>query len=365
MRILTLALLMLVGGSTVCTTKETCLPADGDCAVGALLLYTPTLYPRFLYSGNLSANTITGYRINYSAGSVDSFGSVPQASNAHLSIHPNGKLLYAANGAANTVTTFVIDPFSGALNLSSSLNVNGPAAFTPAPAGAFGYLINTAAQTLETYILDPTGGALFFASTVSANGASNHIGWHPDGRTLYIANSSGNISTFTTDGATGQAILVASVPLAVARYVAVDPLGRFLYCTDNTSALKIFTINADRSLTQLASAATGSFNTVVTTSANGNLVYVTNQGTSDVSIFRVDSTGTLTPVATRPAGSSPIGVVADVTGKFVFVGNSGSLDVYGYRSNPATGDMTQFVTLPAGLGAQGLVIANQALMRAP
>lgn len=161
---------------------------------------------------------------------------------------------------------------------------------------------------METYLLNSQTGSASLVSATSSGGAGpNFITLHKNGLALHVANSTaGNVSSFAVNPATGAVTLTGQATLAVARGVAADPQGRFVYATDDS---KVFRINTDGTLTQISTVATGVFNTFVTTTPDGRFVYTTNQTSNDVSVLSVDDSGVLTNVVNRAAGTGPIGIL--------------------------------------------------------
>jgi len=335
--------------------RISCQAADSSCNPFAILAGV-RFFPRFIYSRNLTAATITGYSIDYTSGALSSAGFVSGDASSSLSMRPDGALLYSANSAH--INTYFINQDSGALTLSNNQSASAPVMFLTDSNGRFGYSFATGSNSIDTYLLNDSGGMSFVSSSTDSGGM-NYAAFHPGGRLLYVANStSGDISTFTVDPSSGATSLLGQAPLAVARSVAIDPFGRFAYATDNTALLKIFQINVDGTLSLLGNATTGTFNTFVCASSDGRFVYTTNQTSADVSVLSVSSTGILTNVANRSAGSGPIGCALDRSGKYAYV-NTPVGNVVPYSIDKSTGDLTQLSPIAAGSGAQGLAIQYQ------
>ena len=333
-----------------------CASADPTCNPLALIVLRRVYQPRFVYSGNFSGATITGYSLDYGSGMLTPLGTLATATSAHLSIHPGGRVLYSSNGTS--LTSYVIDQGTGLLTAGATLPTVAASGLIPGAFGRFGYVLNTGSGTIDTYFLDGESGGMSFVSTTSANGTSNFAALHPGGLLLYVANSSGNVSGFSVDPNTGLVALATQTPLAVARGVAIDPLGRYVYVTDNTNSLKVYSIQGDGSLLSIGTAPTGTFNTFVAAAPGAHSVYTTNQTSNDVSALSVGPTGALMSIANRAAGAGPIGIAIDFTGRYLYA-NGSSATLTAFAIDAVTGDLTQIGTQPAGTGAQAVAIHNQ------
>lgn len=348
----------LVTGS--CTVHAECKTMDLSCDLLGFSFFGRSAFPRFVYSGNLGGGSVASYALDYSSGTISSSGSVA-ATPGCVAVHPGGQMLYSANGGANTITSFFVNQSTGSLTSATSNPATGTSGLAIDSGGTFLYSLNATTNLVETYLLNAlTGSATFVSSTTSGGTGPNFIAMHGNGQLLYIANSTaGNVSAFVVNPTTGAVTLLGQSTLAVARGVAVDPFGRFVYATDNTSVLKVFRIAANGSLTQISTVATGVFNTFVATTPDGRFVYTTNQTSNDVSVLYVQDNGILLNLANRPAGSGPIGISVEPTGKFLFVGNAGAGTVMVYSINRLTGDITLVDTKAAAAGSQSIAFSNR------
>lgn len=342
-----------------CSSDNDCSRADSTCALSALIPYLPFYVPRFLYSGNNTSNTISGYRIDPGTGALAALGNTATLSVLNLKISPDGRFLYIATGGGNSIVTFAIHPYTGALTQIGSVAATAPVDLLLDSSRRFAYVLNTLPASLQTFAIDPASGALSPSSTLTMGSAGNQMAWRPDQRAIYVANATGQVMVFRVDPASGAALLLSQTGLANARGVSADPFGRYVYVTDNTAILKVFQVLGDESLTLVSNATTGTFNTFSSVTPDGKYVYVSNQTTDNISVLQVGDGGVLTNVANQPAGTGPIGVHCDVNGRFLFVANSGSGDTYSFRINPSSGLLTLVSSLPSGVTAQTLGTLNQ------
>ncbi len=165
----------------------------------------------FLYTSNYGDNTISGFAINSSSGSLTQIegspfpvpGEVPDG----LVVHPSGKFLYAVvplidelGMGENGVASFTIDPTSGTL--------------TP---------VQGSPVTFGTEFPGPFSIAL-----------------DPKGKFLYVLGSSdGKIYEFSIDASTGALTPLAGSPynqelILYASDLTIDPSGKFLYYSSET-----------------------------------------------------------------------------------------------------------------------------------
>jgi 6-phosphogluconolactonase len=72
---------------------------------------------RFLYASNRGHNSIVGYRIDPSTGSLSLIGFATQGVNfpRNFAIDPSGRWLYVANQKSDTIVQFEINPETGEL----------------------------------------------------------------------------------------------------------------------------------------------------------------------------------------------------------------------------------------------------------
>ncbi len=195
----------------------------------------------------------------------------------------------------------------------------------------------------------------------------------PTGRFAYVANcgirtctfsTSGNVSAYTINAATGALTPVAGSPFSAGSgpiELAVEPTGRFLYVanitSNNVSAYAIDATSGALTLVPGSPFSAGDGSHAVAVEPTGNFIYVVNIRSSNISAYTIDAiTGALTPVPgspfpTGPGGSAPHSVAVDSTGQFVYAINCGSLcggtgsgDTSAqYRINAITGALTRLI----------------------
>jgi hypothetical protein len=94
-----------------------------------------------------------------------------------------------------------------------------------------------------------------------------------------------------------------------------------------------------------------------------NFLYVMSQGSNQVFGFRIGTTsGTLTPLtpANEPTGAQPVAMAlhptVNNTGQFLYTSNAGSSNISGFTLDPASGSMSNPVTVIAPASPSGIAV---------
>ena len=267
------------------------------------------------------------------------FGNTPQG----LVLAPSNKFLYVANTLANTISTFSIAG-DGSLSLLGNTfvgpsKVTGPWETIIDPSGKYLLVTNTSGY-VSVFSLDSASGALTAAtgSPFYANELPTEIAMPPSDNLVYVSNSGstyGSVTAFTFDPtlASCGAILcsVSGSPFlagAGAGALAVDSSGQYLYVA-NTSAV----------------------NNPELSNAVGN-----------ISAFSINTTnGVLTPVSGSPffppfsgsSGPSALAVIPNTP--FLYATTPGSYySVWCFAINSETGQLTLTSGAPFSVPAGGL-----------
>ena len=107
-------------------------------------------------------------------------------------------------------------------------------------------------------------------------------------------------------------------PGAVPFAVAFDSAGHLAVTDAGTNAVTTFTINEDRTLTQLDSAATGQAATCWIVAAD-NLFYASNAGSASVSGYRSSPAGTLTALGNTATDPGTVDAAVSSDRHFLYV----------------------------------------------
>jgi 6-phosphogluconolactonase len=158
----------------------------------------------------------------------------------------------------------------------------------------------------------------------------------PSGRFVYVA--AGDVLAYRIDPLTGRLTPLPGSPFPAgigATSLAVDPLDRFVYVTNQSSnSVSGLTINsATGALTLISGSpfAAGTAPQSIAIDPLGRYVYVANQGSDNVSGYLIDqTTGALGPMGGPfAAGSGGLyGITVDPSGKYVYASGYGGIYAY-------------------------------------
>jgi 6-phosphogluconolactonase (cycloisomerase 2 family) len=273
--------------------------------------------------------------------------------------------LYAIDfNGSGAVLAYSIDPFTGGLTQVGSALPAGvePCGIVADPRGRAVYVVNFGGD-ISAYTADAATGAI--ASTgrfpVRATLVADPIAIAMDaeGRYLYTANSeTQDVSEFwvltggelqASFGPFGQGGLHENNGIPVIgppEFVAVDPLGRFLYETifgsTSTQTLAVYAISNAGEITPTGPVS-GDGPGVIAFDPLGRFAFIADSETNRVTSFSIDSiTGVLTQISGQllAAGTHAGSIAVDPAGKFL------------YAVSAATNDATVFSVASAGVLAQ-------------
>ncbi|MBX3327471.1 MAG: beta-propeller fold lactonase family protein [Nitrospira sp.] len=301
-----------------------------------------------------------------------------------------GSIVYVTNSGANSVSGYTVNPSTGglaAISGSPFSNIPTPSAIAVSANGLFVYIASSDKNTVTAFRVG-TNGALLFGDSTSGNPNPVSVGTTPralaiskDSQFLYVANSgSSDVSVFKI-GTAGGLTLVAqtegrskpvgagvSSPIAL----AITPNGRFLYVANSTSnTITAFQVDSSGLLTLVPQAgpstnpisSSGTGLTALALSSNGQFLYVTNGTSNNVAMFRVEPSGLLTlipPTTSNPistGGTTPNGLAVGADGAHLYIANGdggGTVATFLIGSNglltlvPAVGVSPNPVPSPAG-----------------
>ena len=277
-------------------------------------------------------------------------------------------LLYAVNARSNSVSVFGVH--GDRLALHGVVGSGGNFPVSLAVHGDLVYALNAlGAGELEGYRV--VGGTL---RPISGSGRSlglgdspspdstflytpGQVGFSPDGSQVIVttkANGS-NLDVFNVgaDGRLSRPVLnrsTAPVPFGF----TFDPAGRLVVGEAGTSSVSTYTLNTDRTLTPVGSAADSQAALCWVTPAAGNY-YVTNTGSGTVSGYHIDASGQPTTFTQASADPGPIDLAASADGSFLYVeaGVHGNVDSYRINTD---GTLSTLAAVPAlGAGIEGIV----------
>jgi hypothetical protein len=336
----------------------------------------------FVQTDNITGNQIVAYRRandgtltatnTYATGGLGGIlaGSVVDhlASQGSLTYDQRHGLLYAVNAGSNTVSVFSVR--GDRLNLIQVLGSGGTFPVSVAVHGDVVYVLNAenGASVQGFFVLfdhliaipgsnRPLG--LDPAATPQFVNTPGQVAFSPDGSNLIVTTkANGNALDVFGVGPFGQlsaAPVVNSEPGAVPFAISFDRAGRLVIAEAGTNALATFTINPDRTITQLAAVPTGQAATCWVAPVDG-LFYASNAGSASVTGFRSGLGGRLTLLGNTTTDPGTVDASASSDGRFLYVQSGAAGIVDGFHVN-ADGSLTGVgsVTVPGAAGGEGIV----------
>jgi 6-phosphogluconolactonase (cycloisomerase 2 family) len=251
---------------------------------------------RFVYTVNTDDSSVSMFTINQTTGvltpttpaSVSTLIPGETLSEpGFLTVDPTGRFLYvsALDSVDATVSMFTINQTTGLLTPTSPATVltgGIPFQVVVAPNGKFAYVVNNFSGGEMTdgvwqYTINSTTGVLTqnTPAYIAAGSAPTEIAVDPTSRFAYVVNRLDNhVSMYTIDPNTGNLTLNAAaanptgtIATGVEPFrIDFDPTGKFVYVTNEGSAVSIYTVNSDGTLTNagITGVATGGLSTAIT-----------------------------------------------------------------------------------------------------
>ncbi len=284
-----------------------------------------------------------------------------------------GKFAYVANNGDGTISAYTIDPNSGQLTAVAGSPVpdgTGPAAVSLAPNGKFAFSASDNGTKIHAFTIDQTSGKLtevanspYTVQGFSVGSAFPDIAVDSNSAHLYLASAGdAKVAAFAIDATTGQ---LTALPTVVAgagagAIPAFSPDGKYLYVMDTSAnAVSGYTIESDGSLTPMGSTfPTGAGPTWISFTPDGKFAYVANTGEDSISAYSVSS-GQLAPLATPTFATNehPEDLTIDVSGTHLYApvaNGSAAGAVDWFTIDPATGLLTGGKAVPADTVAAGV-----------
>ena len=351
----------------------------------------------YIANGNTSLQNVAAFSVtngvlaNLQNPQLGSIGIPPSA----LAINPKGTLLWVGSGAVDGglaspggLFVYVINS-NGTLTLGNSGNPLAQSVAANAMAvDPSGNYLAVAANTLSgagttspvvtIYSIDQSNGTLTQQGMpLTLQGVSaSQIVFAPNGTELFVTLGTAGVAVIgfdTASGALGNSALedrnLANGYSDIG--VAVDPSSKYLFVTETgTSGVRVFSINANLTLTELTPAVLGTTTGspyptalgpgAVLVDSTGAYVYVANSTASSISQFSLNAaSGALTSIGTAVStlqngsstdGAAPISLAEDSAHGYLLVGTQGG-----------SPDLESFAIAGAGTAAPGaLTFASQA-----
>jgi 6-phosphogluconolactonase len=286
------------------------------------------------------------------------------------------EFLYLATGAngQGEILAFSVDPTTG--RLSSPASFPAPQAIYEMrtdPTGNFLFASDFDAGAVRAYSVNGTTGALteingspFTSPQTMGNGGPLAVS--PDGKFLFFADASGDITTFSISAGmltpTGTSVQDGNQPYQF----AVDPSGKFLYVSNHSDfgVGDQFSVFAIDSATGALSAVAGSpFHfqsnsdpSGITIRSDGNFVYSALSNSAGVEGLAVDrATGALTLISGSPWGTGQIPEQVAITpsGKYLYVSTLGVGAIHPFSVDQSSGALTALPAVTGGNPTQMII----------
>lgn len=234
---------------------------------------------RFVYTANSDDSSVSMFTVNQTTGvltpttpaSVSTLIPGELLSDpGFLTVDPTGRFLYVTSLLSDGAAVFIytINQTNGLLTPTSPATVYTggiPFQVVVAPSGKFAYVVNNLSGGEMTdgvwqYSLNSTTGVLTpnTPAAIAAGDGPTEIAVDPTSSFAYVVNRQDNtVSMFTIDPNTGNLTLnsTATNPTGTIATgtqpfrIGFDPSGKFVYVTNEQSAVSIYAVNSDGALT--------------------------------------------------------------------------------------------------------------------
>lgn len=337
--------------------------------------------------------TITGSPFSIS-GQNSSYGVV---------IDPGNKYLYTANVSSNSISPYSINPRTGALTPGTPVasGAGGPNGLFFHPTGKFLYVSNYTGNSISGFSVSSTNGSLTALSDspylTGGPTTINGVVITSDGKFLYAASMGGNggVVGYSIDQSTGSLTLIPGSPFLnnlggdtqnPGDGITIHPNGRWLYMglvgrrkmaawtiDSTTGALTSIEAPILNNSTTGYPDAHGSASTV---SKDGRFLYGTAFSTSGadpkkIIVYAIDqTTGGLTRASEIDTGGGPNDVRLDTNGLFAYTCNSlNPPSISSYSVNTSTGALTALsprdYSIAAPASGPGIMVMQRNLSATP
>jgi 6-phosphogluconolactonase len=364
-------LVCLVGllglGSLSCGGSSEVRPLGDPCDVSASGPVS------FVYTANSNSDSVSGFMLIPDghlcpiAGSPAATGRDPIA----MAVAPSKRVLYVANDGSRDITGYTIAPQGTLTKLAASAATGAtPSAVAVHPSGTYLYATcSLCGPGLWAYRIGASGDLSPIAGSPIDVGdtIARDVQVHPSGRFLYVAIPEA-VAAFAIGDQGGLTPVPGSpFPADEAAYLAMDPLGRFLFVPVSdykvpltSDAVWVFAVGSDGALTQVAKFPLSDVDspTDAVVDPSGRFLYVAAHRSGRILGLGFDSAGTLTPVPGSPfaVGSQPMSVAVDPSGRFVCTVDRVRNSVSSYEMG-SNGSLTLRDARVTGLYPQAVAIA--------
>ncbi len=339
----------------------------------------------FVQTDNVAGNQIVAYHRDHD-GTLDlantyATGGLGGALNGSVVDHlgsqgslvsdPTHGLLYAVNAGSNSVSVFSVD--DDQLSLRQVVDSGGTFPVSIAVHGNVVYVLNAkdggsvSGYSVDGDRLHPIGGSTrplnltIPTDTTQFTHTPGQVAFSPDGTQLIVttkANVAGNdIDVFGVgwDGRLSASPVANSEPGTVPFAIAFDQAGHLLIGEAGPSAVAIFRLHRDGTVTQLDSLANGQPGLCWLTPA-GEFFYTGNTASNSTSGYQSGDNGQLTLLGSTSTDPGTVDSAATADGRFLYVqtGGKGVVDEFRVNSDGSLHEVG-WVTVAGAVGGEGIV----------
>jgi 6-phosphogluconolactonase (cycloisomerase 2 family) len=382
-----------VTGSTMLTVTPAVLvsiavtPANASIANNTTQQLTAT----GTYSDSSTQNLTTQVTWVPTTGAIATVSNAAGSQGLALALNPGNVTVTAALGTivgttGLTVTgaalvSITVTPATATLRIGATQQFIATGTYTDLTTQVITTLVTWNSGTLATATISNAAGSNGLATGLAtgttlitaALGAINSNSATLTVATFAYAGNffSNNVSQFLI-GSTGTltAMGTASVAAGANPYsIAEDPTSKYVYVANYSrpgtiaTVISQYAIGTDGSLIAIGTgsvAATGLGPNGITVNPTGTYVYTANYNSSDVSQYSIGAGGGLTFVATAATGTSGAASIAfDPAGTYAYVANYLGATVSMFSVSAVNGSLTPLGTVPAGAGANFIVVSGR------
>jgi 6-phosphogluconolactonase (cycloisomerase 2 family) len=271
---------------------------------------------RYAYAANRNSDNVSMYTIDRTTGELSSNGTVAAGNESRdVLVDPTGRFAYVVNqnsSGTGSVSAYTINA-SGQLVANGSTIAAGsqPTNATMDGTGHFLYVVDQADNEVLMYSINSDGTLTSLGTHSNLPNGVGGAAADPTGKYLYVATrTTGKISQFSIN-ADGTLTSIGT-PIAgggTMGFLVVDPTGRYVYALDiNFYVVYAYKIQSDGTLTSNGSVSPPSFVAKIAIDRQGKFLYVTN-ASAGITIYSIGSDGTLTLIHSVAAGTNPYGIV--------------------------------------------------------
>lgn len=285
---------------------------------------------KFVYVTNLYSSRVSGFFLNNTSGNLTTISGSPFTTASRpisVATHNSGKFLYVAHSDANTpLSAYTIDATTGAMSLLATYDNGGAANYvTLEPQGRFLYLADSTGYVVA-YAINQTTGTLTFVGSYTAGASPTAVTIDPSSKYIYALNQ-GSISAYSINANTGALTFISSYATGSGWSLTTDPTGTFLYAAAvrNSKSIQAYSINRSTgALTSVGGYGNGVSTDYVLFNPSGNILY--NVLASNVIAYSLNqSTGALSAIGTYATNGSGANAMAiDPLNKYAYIPNKGS-----------------------------------------